>query len=122
MMISTTRGFTLVEVMAAIAIFAMAALAGVAAATNHLNDLAYMEERTMARYAAANALARLTLSENPRELSKGSETVADKEWHWTVTFTDTVTADVSYVEVTVHPSEDSSEKSYVLGRYLRAPK
>lgn len=122
MMVSTTRGFTLVEVMAAIAIFAMAALAGVAAATNHLNDLAFMEERTMARYAAANALARLTLSENPREFSKGSETVADKEWHWTVTFTDTVTADVSYVEVTVHPSADSSEKSYVLGRYLRAPK
>lgn len=118
---SRMSGFTLVEVMAALAIFAMAALAGVAAATNHLNDLAYMEERTMARYAAANALARLSLSDDPREMKKGVETVANKEWHWTVTFTETVTADVSYVEVTVHPSEDSTEKSYILGRYLRAP-
>ncbi|RUO56284.1 type II secretion system minor pseudopilin GspI [Pseudidiomarina homiensis] len=114
-------GFTLVEVMAALAIFAMAALAGVAAATNHLNDLAYMEERTMARYAAANALARITLSENPRELKQGTETVASKQWHWRATFTETVTADVSYVEVTVRPSQDSTEKSYILGRYLRAP-
>ncbi|WP_258239956.1 type II secretion system minor pseudopilin GspI [Pseudidiomarina homiensis] len=117
----TQRGFTLVEVMAALAIFAMAALAGVAAATNHLNDLAYMEERTMARYAAANALARITLSENPRELKQGTETVASKQWHWRATFTETVTADVSYVEVTVRPSQDSTEKSYILGRYLRAP-
>lgn len=112
-------GFTLVEVMAALAIFAMAALAGVAAATNHLNDLAYMEERTMARYAAANALARLSLSENPKELAKGVETIANKQWHWSATFTETVTADVSYVEVTVRPSEDSTAKSYILGRYLR---
>lgn len=112
-------GFTLVEVMAALAIFAMAALAGVAAATNHLNDLAYMEERTMARYAAANALARLSLSENPKELAKGVETIANKQWHWSATFTETVTADVSYVEVTVRPSADSTAKSYILGRYLR---
>jgi general secretion pathway protein I len=114
-------GFTLVEVMAALAIFAMAALAGVAAATNHLNDLAYMEERTMARYAAANALARITLSNEPREMKEGVETVAAKEWHWRATFTETVTADVSYVEVIVRPNADSTEKSYVLGRYLRAP-
>ncbi len=114
-------GFTLVEVMAALAIFAMAALAGVAAATNHLNDLAYMEERTMARYAAANALARLSLSDDPRQMETGVETVANKEWYWSVTFTETVTADVSYVEVTVRPSEESTAKSYILGRYLRAP-
>ncbi|MEC8925051.1 MAG: prepilin-type N-terminal cleavage/methylation domain-containing protein, partial [Pseudomonadota bacterium] len=33
------RGFTLIEVMVAIAIFAMAALAAVSAASGHLNSL-----------------------------------------------------------------------------------
>ncbi|RUO74577.1 type II secretion system protein GspI [Pseudidiomarina sediminum] len=113
-----SRGFTLVEVMAALAIFAMAALAAVAAATNHLNDLAYMEERTLARYAAANALARVSLAEDPRELASGTETVGGREWYWQTAFTETVTTDVYYVEVTVRPDENSPDSSYVLGRYL----
>ncbi|KFZ29159.1 hypothetical protein IDAT_05650 [Pseudidiomarina atlantica] len=112
------KGFTLVEVMAALAIFAMAALAGVAAATNHLNDLAYMQERTLARYAAGNALARITLAEQPLDLEEGSELVADRQWQWTATFTETVTADVYYVEVTVRPAEDEDGNTYRLGRYL----
>lgn len=113
-----SRGFTLVEVMAALAIFAMAALAAVAAATNHLNDLAYMEERTLARYAAANALARVSLAEEPQELENGVEMVGGREWYWQSVFTETVTTDVYYVEVTVRSDENSADTSYVLGRYL----
>ncbi|MDN7124449.1 type II secretion system minor pseudopilin GspI [Pseudidiomarina terrestris] len=113
-----SSGFTLIEVMAALAIFAMAALAGVAAATSHLNDLAYMQERTLARYAASNALARLSLREEPQKLTQGAETVGDRQWHWRATFTETVTGDVLYVEVTVRPSVESTDSSYVLGRYL----
>ncbi|CAB0151155.1 Type II secretion system protein I [Pseudidiomarina piscicola] len=112
------RAFTLVEVMAALAIFAMAALAGVAAATNHLNDLSYMQERTLARYAAGNALARLSLSDEPQKLTKGVETVGDQQWHWQASFTETVTEAVLYVEVTVRPEANSEASSYVLGRYL----
>ncbi|WP_241967615.1 type II secretion system minor pseudopilin GspI [Pseudidiomarina insulisalsae] len=113
------RGFTLVEVMAALAIFAMAALAGVAAATNHLNDLAHLQERTLARYAAANALARISLDDEPQEVKKGSETIADQQWYWQATFTETVTNEVVYVEVSVSTSENSNDSSYRLGRYLR---
>lgn len=117
-MMRTQHGFTLIEVMAALAIFAMAALAGVAAATNHLNDLSYMQERTLARYAASNALARLSLQEEPQKLTEGVETVGDQQWHWRATFTETVTEAVLYVEVTVRPSADSTDSSYRLGRYL----
>ena len=103
------RGFTLVEVMIALSIFALAATAAVVASSQHLSNLSYMQEKTMARLAASNALARMTLTYPPENGDSGSELIADQYWPWRASVSKTATAGVYQVVVSVYePRQESS--------------
>ncbi|WP_404408643.1 type II secretion system minor pseudopilin GspI [Pseudidiomarina marina] len=117
------RGFTLVEVMFALGIFALAALAAVAATSQHLNDLNYMQDKSMAQYAAANAMARVSLDYPPENGASGAEVVGSRQWFWRSEVLKTQTEDVFYVTVRVFAEQPSSSDSnegalVVLSRYL----
>ena len=118
------KGFTLVEVMFALGIFALAALAAVAATSQHLNNLNYMQDKSLAQYAGANALARISLQYPPENNDTGVETVGGKKWHWRAEVLETQTEDVFYVTVRVYDSADmptdDSGAIVVLSRYLGA--
>lgn len=121
----TAAGFTLVEVMFALGIFALAALAAVAATSQHLHNLNYMQDKSMAQYAAANALARVSLRYPPENNDTGSEVVGGKQWYWRSQVLETQTEDVFYVTVRVYDSAeipaDGRGSLVVLSRYLGAP-
>ncbi|HET8817065.1 MAG TPA: type II secretion system minor pseudopilin GspI [Pseudidiomarina sp.] len=104
------RGFTLIEVMAALAIFAMAAIAGISSSSGHLNDLSYMQEKTLARYAASNALARLSLAYPPRDNANGVEVIANQTFNWVADVSDTPTEGIFYVTVRVSPADDPEQR------------
>ena len=57
------RGFTLLEVLVALAIFATAAIATVRSVTQHLNTLNFLEEKTFAAMVADNQMARVILAD-----------------------------------------------------------
>jgi|SRR5690554_4224777 len=118
----TTAGFTLVEVMFALGVFALAALAAVAATSQHLHNLNYMQDKSLAQYAAANALARISLRYPPENNETGVEIVGDKEWHWRSQVLETQTEDVFYVTVRVYDSAqipaDGRGSLVMLSRYL----
>jgi general secretion pathway protein I len=79
------KGFTLLEVLVALAIFAVAALSIMKAVSQHLNTLGYLEQKTLAAMVADNELARLQLSgEYPTASKQGKSTLANREWYWTV--------------------------------------
>lgn len=103
-------GFTLIEVMAALAIFALAAIAGISSSSGHLNDLSYMQEKTLARYAASNAVARMSLEYPPRDNSNGTEIIADQSFNWTVEVSDTPNEGIYYVTVRVAPADDPEQR------------
>lgn len=104
--LSRGRGFTLIEVMVALSIFALAALAAVFATSNHLGSLAHMQDKTMARYVAANVLAEVVIDYPPEDGSNGSETFAEVEWLWRLEVLETATTDVFMVTVDVRREAD----------------
>lgn len=79
------RGFTLVEILVALAIIAIAMAALVKASSNHTYSASYIKEKTLAHYVAMNELTLLQLSGDWPEDSevKKSTEMAEHEWYWT---------------------------------------
>ena len=80
-------GFTLVEVMVALAVVAVALPALLVTLSQQLDGLRYLEDRTHAQWVAANRLAELRLvlgakgSLQTGQVS-GTEELAGRSWYW----------------------------------------
>ncbi len=80
----TSKGFTLIEVMVALAIVAFS-LTAIGASMNQMIDAANsMRERTYASWIAQNRITELRLADTPPEISSstGEVTYANSEWEW----------------------------------------
>ena len=96
-------GFTLVEVMVALAIAGLS-LAAVAASISQMVDAASaMQERTYASWIAQNKIAELRLSDEVPEVSSTSGEVefAGLEWAWRATISETGVENLFRVDVEV---------------------
>lgn len=80
-----TRGFTLIEIMVAMAIIAIALASLMKASGNHTYSAAYLKAKTLAHYVAMNEVTRLQLSKEWPDLgsSNKSTEMAGIEWYWT---------------------------------------
>lgn len=116
------KGFTLIEVMVALSIFGLAALAALQAASSHLTSLSDLQSKTFAQYVASNRIAELSLTQAwpVKDNKKGTAKQAGTTWHWQQQVVETVTPNVVAVTVTVSKSENGREH-YRLTRYLRKP-
>ncbi|ASG65169.1 type II secretion system protein GspI [Idiomarina piscisalsi] len=116
------KGFTLIEVMVALSIFGLAALAALQAASSHLTILSDLQSKTFAQYVASNRIAELSLTQAwpVKDNKKGTAKQAGTTWHWQQQVVETVTPNVVAVTVTVSKSENGREH-YRLTRYLRKP-
>ncbi|CAM4405840.1 type II secretion system minor pseudopilin GspI [Pseudoalteromonas ostreae] len=116
-----SKGFTLLEVMVALSICAMAGIAAMQATAEHINHLSSLEEQTYASWVAENVMIeQRTLGDKwqGKNGAKGTETMAGIEWYWRQ---DTeATADKSFVKVTINVfSDEKLERSvYELISYL----
>jgi general secretion pathway protein I len=82
-----TRGFTLLEVLVALAILAVTLGALIKAATEHTRNTQYLQERTLAHWVGQNVLARyeagLLVAERGAS-SEGTVQQAGQEWAYRV--------------------------------------
>jgi general secretion pathway protein I len=81
------QGFTLIEVMVALAVVAVALPALLMTLSQQLDGLRYLEDRSHAQWVAANRLAELRLIAQARGtlqvgLISGSEELAGRTWYW----------------------------------------
>ena len=105
-----SKGFTLVEVMIALAIVALSVPALLLTLNQQIDGTAYLRDRSLAQMVAANRLTelRLALRQGGQRLNgnlTGSETLADRDWYWTVSTQNTEVPGFSRVEVQVRGRE-----------------
>lgn len=106
------KGFTLLETVAALAVLAVALSASLRVASEQTRNAAYLRDRTLAHWVALNqATERRVRQEWPEPgVFRGSESMAEGEWHWTVLISTTPEAQIRRMEVLVRstPSENSA--------------
>lgn len=78
------RGFTLLEVLVALAIFAVVAASVLSASARSLKTAARLEDKTFATWLADNRLQDIQLAESPPSEGReqGEETYAGRRWVW----------------------------------------
>jgi general secretion pathway protein I len=101
------QGFTLVEVLVALAIVAIGMAAVLGALTSSANTSAYMRDKTFAQWVALNQIAMLRLSgqQTPTGNSDGDTDYAGRKWHWRREVTALQIPGVVRIDVKVRPAE-----------------
>lgn len=85
LMIKHNKGFTLIEVMVALTIIAIALASLIKASGSHTNSAGILKNKTLAHYVAINEAMRLQIDKawpNLGKIEKSTE-MANREWYWT---------------------------------------
>jgi len=103
MKILSQRGFTLIEVLVALAVVAIALAASVRAAGDQANAQSILRQGTYARWVAANVVAETRVNEPWPQLGsrEGQMRMASRDWRWRLTVSDTPDADMRRLDVEV---------------------
>ncbi|QIZ78416.1 type II secretion system minor pseudopilin GspI [Ferrimonas lipolytica] len=80
----SSKGFTLLEVMVALAIFATAALALINTASIQLGNAPILTERSLANYVVHNRMVDIQLENDFPDIGtkKGDSELAGRTWYW----------------------------------------
>jgi general secretion pathway protein I len=100
-------GFTLIEVLVALAIVAIGMAAVMGALTSSANMISYLRDKTLAQWVALNQIANLRLSgqQPPSGISNGDTDFAGRSWHWRQEVVATEVPGVERIDISVRPSE-----------------
>ena len=96
-------GFTLLEVLTAMAILAIALGAAIKAVSDGARNAIEMEERTLAHWLALNKIAEQRLRANGPSIGsqQGSSQFAGQNWHWTAVVSPTPDAATRRLQVEI---------------------
>ena len=109
-MLRTKRhaGFTLLEVLVALAVLALALGTLIKVGADNANNAAYLRDKTFAHWIAMNRIAELRLEEQwpATGTRRGDSEMGGREWHWEAEISDTSDKAIRRVEVAVFPFEE----------------
>lgn len=100
-------GFTLIEVLVALAIVAIGMAAVMGALTSSANTISYLRDKTFAQWVALNQIANLRLSgqQPPTGNSDGDTDFAGRSWHWRQEVVATQIPGVERIDISVRPAD-----------------
>ncbi len=103
------KGFTLLEVLVALAVLAIALTSLLKGVFGNAANEAYLRDKTFAQWVAMNVVAEQQLAEKWPDKGKkqGSEAMGGHEWFWRYEIKETFDEDVRRLEVKVRASDDS---------------
>jgi len=121
MQAARTRGFTLIEVLAALLIVALGMLGVIQAVTQTARNGTYLREKTLAHWVAMNVITERRLMPDPPAVAESSDEVefAGQRWRWSMTVTQTAVESLRRMDVEVRPADkpESEPLTIVTGFY-----
>ncbi|GGO71694.1 type II secretion system minor pseudopilin GspI [Bowmanella pacifica] len=116
-------GMTLLEVMAALLIFALAGTAIMKAAGEHLHNIGMIEEVTLATWVANNRLTQVHLEGRwpPQNNQRGQMDMAHRTWYWKQIVKETADKQLRQIEVEVRLDEQAPQAITSVSTYLAKP-
>ncbi len=117
-------GFTLVEVMVALAVVAVALPALLVALSQQVDATAYLRDKSVAQLVAANKLVEIrVLSRARQSLLQGRDSgvteMADREWYWWIESKATDVPQFQRLQIDVAASaEDQKQPLYTLVAFM----
>lgn len=116
-------GFTLIEVLVAVAIFAVSAMAVLNATGQNVTTLGVLEEKTLASIVANNQMTLLMLDDAILTSEKnGSSDMAGREWFWTIKPIDTADGLLRALDVIVWQDENKRSPLLTVRSYVASNK
>jgi general secretion pathway protein I len=122
--VSKHRGFTLLEILIALAILAIAFASIITVAANQSVNVGYLRDKTLAHWVAMNQITGLQVAnEWPATGTKqGDEEMGLTKWHWKRTVAKTPDDRVRKVEIAVFRNRGDEEAVTRLVSFLSQPK
>jgi general secretion pathway protein I len=116
-------GFTLVEILVALAVLAIAVAAVVAAVSGNVSNAAYLRDRTLAHWVAMNKIAEMQVDGDwpAPGTQHGESLMAAQEWSWQITVTATDDADVRRLDVNVYADKEHKDTLATMVAYVGRP-
>jgi len=116
------RGFTLLEVLIALAVLAIGMMAVISSAGSSTRVDGQLRDKTFADWVAMNELTTLRLGGSwPSDTVNGDADMGGQKWHWTATFTKTADPDLLRVDVSVSSPDNKDQELAVVTGFMGNP-
>ena len=127
---SSRGGFTLIEVLVALAIVAIGMTALMSALTSSANTTVFMRDKTLAEWVALNQIeaVRLALQRPTKGETDGDAEMAGRKWKWHQEIVETEVKGIMRVDVSAKPSEVAGDSNWyatasgIMGDALALPR
>ena len=128
------RGFTLLEVMVALAVLAIALGAIIQSVSANTNNISYLRDKTYAHWVASNRMAEMQtlLQRDQIRSGEGTEELGGHEWFWKVTVSEVRVPELDQmgvaieslrrVDVEVRRTRDSKQVLSGLSAVIQLPR
>jgi general secretion pathway protein I len=118
-----SSGFTLIEVLIALAVLAIAMLAVIGTAGTSTHTAAQLRDDTLAHWVAMNELTALRVAPTWPALGKQDDDaeMGGRKWHWEANVTTTSDADLLRVDIDVSDAEQKDQVVSSLTGFLGRP-
>ncbi|MBV1915803.1 MAG: type II secretion system minor pseudopilin GspI [Pseudomonadales bacterium] len=105
------RGFTLIEVLVALAVAGIALTAILKAVNAQLVSAQVMEEKTVAHWVALNVATEIRLTPTWSSIGskKGDTEMLDQQWNWQALTSGTPDPDLRRIDITVYNQADKEQ-------------
>ena len=117
-------GFTLLEVLVALAVLAIAMAAVIKVSVSNTSNTAYLKEKSIPHWIAVNKANELRLEENWPSVGtkKGSVVMAKQEWRWQLKVSNTPDKNIRRMDIEVQHERELGGKASItafMGRPLK---